>query len=169
MKVLRLIFWVAIAALPACYESPVPLDPVPQADIDSGLIGAWRCLPPDPGPDAEPANLTVARSRDRVYEAVFTADDEDPDRYEVYASVVKGRQVLNVRDVGATNGKPWAFVQYALLRPDVLEIRIADDEAFKGVAATPAALRKRFEGMAGDPRLFTGYCVCVRQKRTGPA
>lgn len=163
---LRLIVWLATAALAACYESPVPLDPAPQADIEPGVIGAWRCLPPEPGPTDGPANLTVTRSRGRVYDAVFVADGEEPDRYEAYASVVKGRQVVNVRDLKATNAKPWAFVQYALLRPDVLEIRIADDDAFTGVAATPAALRKRFE--AGEPRLFTGYCVCVRQKKTDP-
>lgn len=94
---------------------------------------------------------------------------KDPDRYEAHVSLVKGTRVVNVRDLSSSNGKPWAFATYALLRPDVLEFRIANDEAFKGVEATPPALRKRFEGMAGDPRLFTGYCVCVRQKRTGPA
>jgi hypothetical protein len=166
---LRPIVWLAVAAFPACYESPVPLDAAPQADIDPGVVGAWRCLPPEPGPTDEPANLTVTPSRDRVYEAVFTADGEDPDRYEAHASLVKGTRVVNVRDLSATNGKPWAFATYALLRPDVLEIRIADDDAFKGVEPMPAALRKRFESLAGDARLFSGYCVCVRQKKSGPA
>jgi hypothetical protein len=169
---LRPVVWLAVAALPGCYESPVPLDPAPQADLDPGLVGSWRCLPPEPRPDDDPANLTITRSRERVYEAVFTADGETPDRYEAHASVVEGRQVVNVRDVEARdprppNGKPWAFAQYTLLRPDVLEIRIADDEALKDVEPTPAALRKRLE--RGDAALFTGYCVCVRQKRTGPA
>jgi ketosteroid isomerase-like protein len=165
-----LILGLAVAVLPACYESPVPLDPAPQADIDARVVGAWRCLPPDPDPTDTPANLTVTRTRDRVYEAVFaTADDDDPDRYEAYASVVKGRQVVNVRELSGTSRPPWTFMQYTLLRPDVLEILIASDDVLKDVAPTPSALRKRMEGLADDPRLFSGYCICVRQKKTDPA
>lgn len=162
---LRTVIGLAATAFAACYESPVPLDPTPQADLDQGVIGAWRCLPPEPGPTDEPANLTVTRGRDRVYDVVFDADD---DRYEAYASVVKGRHVVNVRDLSDTKGRPWVFMQYALLRPDILEIRIADDDALEGVEATPGALRKHMEALAGEPRLFTGYCVCVRQKKAEP-
>jgi hypothetical protein len=152
-------------AAAGCYESPVPLDPAPQADIDAAAVGSWRCLGSSPDADGEAVTITVARTRDRVYEADFIEEGKEPDRYEAYASLVKGKPVMNVRDLGATNGKPWTFARYELLRPDVLEIRVAADDALKGGEPTAAALRKRIEAMSGDPRLFEGYCVCVRQKK----
>jgi hypothetical protein len=165
MTLLRLFPVLAVTALSGCYTSPVPLAPAPEADIDAGVVGAWRCLPPDPGPGDEPANLTVARARDRVYAVAFGEEGEEPDRYEAHASLVKGETVVNVRDLSPDDRKPWTFLRYTLLRPDILEIRIAAEDALEGVEPTAAALRSRFEGKIGDPALFTGYCVCVRQKK----
>ena len=64
---------------------------------------------------------------------------------------------------GATNVR-LKTVARDLLRPDVLEIRVAADDALRGSDNTAGALRKRMESMSGDPRLFDGFCVCVRQK-----
>ena len=161
----RLALVLAATAAGGCYESPAPLDPAPQADIDPGVVGAWRCLAADAGASDDPVTITVTRTRDRMYEAAFIEEGKEPDRYEAYASLVKGRPVVNVRDLAATNGKPWTFARYSLLRPNILEIRVAADDALKGVDPTPAALRKRIESMASDPRLSSGYCVCVRQKK----
>jgi hypothetical protein len=156
----------AALAIGGCYESPVPLDPAPQADIDPGLVGAWRCLPPSPAADDEAVTITVAKTaRDRVYEARFIEDGKDPDRYEGYVSLVGGRPVVNLRDLDATNGKPWTFARYELLRPDILEISIAADDVLSGTEPTAAALRKRMESLAKDARLFGGFAVCVRQKK----
>lgn len=156
----------AAAATAGCYESPVPLDPAPQADIDPRLVGSWRCLGAEPNAGDEAITITIARIRDRVYEADFIEDGKEPDRYEAYASLVKGKPVVNVRELKASQGnsKAWVFAGYELLHPNVLEIRIADEDAFEGVEATPAAMRKRFESLAGSPRLFGGFCVCARQK-----
>jgi hypothetical protein len=153
------------ATLAACYESAVPLDPTPQVDIDPGVAGAWRCLPPRPGPTDDPANLTVTRARDRVYAVTFDGDGGEPDRYEAHASLVKGGPVVNVRDLSPGDSRPWTFMRYTLLRPDILEVRIAAEDALKGVEPTPAALRKRIETLDGTPSLFTVYCVCVRQEK----
>lgn len=158
---------VAVMAAAGCYESPVPLDPAPQADLDPGVVGSWRCLPAAPDADGEAITIIVKRLRDRVYQADFIEDGKEPDRYEAYASLVKGKPIVNVRELKADagNDKAWVFARYELLRPDVLEIGIADEDAFEGVEPTPAAMRKRFESRAGDPRLFGGFCVCARQKR----
>ena len=161
----RLALVIAVAAAAGCYESPVPLDPAPQADIDLRLVGAWRCLGSGPDADDEAITIAIRQTRDRVYEADFIEEGKEPDRYEAYASLVRGRPLVNVRDLGATNGKPWTFARYELLRPDVLEIRVAADDVLKGVQPTAAALRKRIESLSGDPRLFAGFCVCVRQKK----
>lgn len=160
----RLALTLALAAAGGCYESPVPLDPAPQADIDPGVVGTWRCLGSGADPGDEAVTIIVKRTRDRVYEADILEEGQEPDRYEAHASLVGGRPLMNVRDLDATKGKPWTFARYDLLRPDVLEIRVAADDALKGVDPTAAALRKRITSLSGDPRLFAGFCVCVRQK-----
>ena len=144
------------ASLPACL-SPVPLDPTPQADLDPRLLGSWRCLGPGMAASDESVDLTVSRARERVYAATFgDTGDETPDRYEAHASRIGPRTVLNVRDLSGGE-KPWDFVEYELLRPGVLLLRLAGEDAYKDVAATPAALRARM----AKPEAFTDFCVCV--------
>jgi hypothetical protein len=146
-------------SLPACL-SPVPLDPRPQADLDPRLVGAWRCLPPAAAPDDEPANLTIASGVDRVYAVEFGEAGKDKDRYEAHASTVGERTVVNVRDLSGGD-EPWDFLDYEFVRPNILLIRIAGEDAFKGVALTPATLRERM----GKPGAFTDFAVCVPQKK----
>jgi hypothetical protein len=159
----RLGLALAVAAAGGCYESAVPIDPAPQADIDPGVVGSWRCLGSSADAGDEAVTIVVKRTRDRVYEADLLEEGREPDRYEAYASMVAGRPLMNVRDLDAKD-KPWTFARYDLLRPDILEIRIASDDALKGVDPTPAAIRKRITSLARDPGLFSGFCVCVRQK-----
>jgi hypothetical protein len=148
-------------SLPACL-SPVPLDPTPQGDLDPRIVGAWRCLSAQMGDDDKPLSLTVAPSRDRVYAVEMFEPGETPDRFEAHASLVDGRTIVNVRDVASNAGeKSWDFAEYDLLRPNVLEIRIADGDMFEGVESTPAALRARI----AKPDAFADFCVCVRQRK----
>ena len=147
------------AVLPACL-SPVPLDPKPQADLDPRLVGAWRCLPPEAAADDEPITLTVAAPRERVYTVTMAETGKEPDEYEAHGSTLGGRTIANVRDLGAKD-KPWDFAEIEFLRPNVLLIRLAGEDAFKGVAPTPAALRERM----GKPGAFSDFAVCVPQKK----
>ena len=150
---------VMAASLPACL-SPVPLDPKPQADLDPRLVGAWRCLPPQASADDEPANLTIAPGHDRVYPVEFGEAGKEADRYEAHVTMVGKRAVVNVRDVSGGD-EPWDFLDYEFVRPNILLIRIAGEDAFEGVAMTPAALRERM----GRPGAFTDFAVCVPQKK----
>ena len=151
-------------SLPACL-SPVPLDPNPQADLDAAVLGRWRCLPPAAEEDDEPANLTVARLRDRVYAIEFGEAGKEPDSYEAHASRIGERTIVNVREVsGHAGDKPWDFVAYAFPRPNVLTLEIAGEEAFKGVEMTPAGLR----GRMAKPGAFTEFAVCVPLKKKTP-
>lgn len=150
---------VLAVSLPACL-SPVPLDPRPQADLDPRLVGAWRCLPPEAAADDEPITLTVAAPRERVSKVTMAETGKEPDEYEAHGSTVGGRTIANVRDLGAKD-KPWDFAEVEFLRPGVLLIRIAGEDAFKGVALTPAGLRERM----GKPGAFSDFAVCVPQKK----
>ena len=149
----------------ACYESPVPLDPVAQTDMDPALVGAWRCLPSNASSTDEPANLTVGRAPNRMFAVTFQEGNQPPDRYEAHASLLKGRPLVNLRDLSSANKKPWSFVRYELLRPSVLLIQVVDADAVKGVEAVPGALRKRIEALSGQASLYVDCCVCVRQKK----
>jgi hypothetical protein len=149
-----------VAASSSACLSPVPLDPEPKADIDHRLLGAWRCLPPEAAAGDEPADLTVARLRERVYGVEFGEAGKEPDRYEAHASTVAGRTVVNVRDVSAKD-KPWDFVAYELLRPGVLVVTMVSEDAVKGLELTPAALRARI----AQPGAFADFAVCVPRRK----
>ena len=147
------------ASLPACL-SPVPLDPKPQADIDPRLVGAWRCLPPEAAADDDPVTITIAAPRERVSAITMAETGKEADRYEGYGSLVDGRMIVNVRDLDAKE-TPWDFAEYDFVRPNILLIRLMTEQAYKGVAMTPAGIRERM----GKPDAFTDFCVCVPLKK----
>ena len=152
-------------AMAACYDSAVPLDPVAQTDMDPALVGTWRCLPANPSATDEPATLTVSRASNRMFAVTFQEGNPPPDRYEAHASLVKGRPLVNLRDLSVDNRKPWSFVRYELLRPNLLLLQMVDADALKSVEASPDALRKSIERLTGQASLYVDCCVCVRQKQ----
>ena len=117
-------------------------------------------LPPVAAADDEPVNITIAPPRERVYAIEMAETGKDVDHYEAHGSTVGGRTIVNVRDVSAKE-KPWDFAEVEFLRPNVLLIRLAGEDAFKDVAMTPAGLRERM----GKPDAFTDFCVCVPLKK----
>jgi hypothetical protein len=149
--------------LSACFDFDAPIDREPQVPVDSRLMGTWRCLPSEPKPDAKAANFVVSPVSDRVYSISFVEEGEDPDRYEAYGSSVKGRSLLNVRDLAPRSpAKPWSFARYAFLRPDVLQVQLVNDELLKGTEHSPASLRAALERLDSNPGLYVEYCVCLR-------
>src|SRR5689334_2385417 len=101
----------AAVALSGCYEFEVPLDSTPTRDIDQALIGTWRCLSANAKADDAPINFVVrAAAAPRVYSIRVEAAGDPPEQYEGYASQIKGRTVLSVRDAGPkADDRPWAF------------------------------------------------------------
>ena len=149
----------------ACYESPFPLDPAPQAvALDPALLGRWRCLPPDPEPDSKPANIVIARAREGVYAVEFKEDGEEAENYEAHASVLRGMTLFNIRMLGKSSDKPWSFGRYVFLRSGVLHVQLVSDDALKKVPKAPAAVRQAIERQQNDPALFVDACTCVRIK-----
>ena len=166
MRALSQIAALVLAAVAAagCYESPVPLDAAAQVDLDPGVIGAWRCLGSNSSSTDGPANLTVRRVQDRMFAVTLQEGSLPPDRYEAHTSLVKGRPIVNLRDLSSTRGKPWMFVRYSLLRPNVLQIQVVSADSLKGVEASAPALRKSIERLSGRASLYMDSCVCVRLK-----
>src|SRR5262245_10975238 len=87
------------------------------------------------------------------YSILFQEEADDPEQYEAFASVVKGRTILNVK-VDSRKQKPWTLVTYAFLRrPDVLDVQIVDEEKLSGAEGSSAALHRAVEKLI-DKGLF---------------
>jgi hypothetical protein len=150
-------------ALGACFDFESPLDETQLLDLDPSLLGTWRCLPSDPDPTAEPANIVVTVARNRVYAIAFEEQKEDPDRYEGYASKVRSQIILNVRNLHPRYpDKSWAFARYSFLLPNVVRVEFVSDDALNAVEQSSAALRSAIEQLGSSRELFTDFCVCVR-------
>ncbi len=159
----RLVLLVVAIGLIGCFETDFPLDATPQVNLDPGLLGTWRCLPADLHPDTEAANFVVTPATERVYAIAFQETDAEPAQYKAYLSQLQESTVLNVKDLDPSGpAKPWVYVRYSFLRPDVLEIEIASDTLLKDVERTPAAVRRALEQLRDDPELYDSYCVCLR-------
>jgi hypothetical protein len=162
---------VAPGALVLCLGySESPIDGTPQLDLDRKLLGTWRCLPPGGRADVAPWSLAVWQPRERVYGVRVEKKDAPPRTLEAHASLVNGQPLLNVNvhelEQQPTCQASWVFARYAFLAPDVLRLRYAKEEVFKGVERTPAALRRALERVDEDPSTYEEGPLCVR---TAPA
>jgi len=131
-------------------------------EIDSRLLGSWRCLGSPGEIDGEAFALLVGRARERMYALSLLEKDKDPYRMEAYLSSVSGVTLLNVL-VDPTDTKPWSFARYSFPEPDILHVQILDDTLLdKFDLSTPATLRAKVAELSQDPRLYMDFMVCVR-------
>ena len=151
----------AVCGSVACYESAFPLDPLPQADLDTGVPGRWHCISSDPA-DRD-MTLTITPERNRLYAVTLQEFGNEPGRYEAHASLVAGVPVVNLRSLKAAP-KPWTFLRYLLVRQNLLELRIVDGDAMKGVDASPSTVRQAIAQRVKDASLFIDLLTCVRMK-----
>lgn len=153
----------ALALSLGCYESSAPLDAAPQTDIDARVLGGWRCMFAEPDSHRVFA-MELKSSGNRQYQATTMVAGGDLGRYQVYASSVKGSPLVNVRSLQAEpDEKPWTFVRYELLEPNVLHVRAVRDTLLQGVAGSSAAIRKTIE-QAQDDDAYEDAFVCLRLK-----
>jgi hypothetical protein len=148
----------------ACFFD-FPIDTKASVRVDATILGTWRCLGLDEAPDAKPANFVVSRLDNFRYSILFQEDADDPERYEAFASVVKGKTILNVRVLDAkADVKPWTLVTYSFLRrPDIVQLYMVDEKKLSGAGSSSLSLRRAVEN-AIHHSLFEDWCVCVRAK-----
>ncbi len=145
-----------------CYESSVPLDGTPQADIDSRLLGGWRCMFAEPDSHSVFA-MELKSLGDRRYQATTMVAGGDLGRYQVHASLVKGAPLVNVRSLQAEpDEKPWVLLRYELLKPNVLSVRAVRQEWLTGVPDSAAAVRKALEQAPSEDDVYEDAFVCLR-------
>jgi hypothetical protein len=149
-----------------CYESEFPLDPVPQVQTDSRVMGSWRCVSPDASDEA--ITLTVAPSQVPRYAITWQESGRPPDRFEGYASSLMGTTLVNVRDlnerVPPSTANPWRFINYTLLQPNVLYIRVVHERLLKGSAQSREAIRNTIERERLNPALYEDLIACIRTR-----
>jgi len=155
----------ALAFLPGCYESEVPLDSTPRVDIEASWLGTWRCLPFNADADEQPATVKVEAGAERHYAITWQESGKDPEHYEAFASSVRATAFWNVREVKTTGEKgKWVFLRPTMLRPAVLQAQIVDQDALKDVPPNSVALRRALERKLTSPALTIDFAVCVRAK-----
>jgi hypothetical protein len=152
---------VLAGTLAACYQSDAPIADAATAPLDARLPGQWRCVAED---DAKTALLSITAVNPTRFDVTLGEDDEKPSHYQAHSARLDGMALANVQEF-EEDGKPgqWVLAHYALLRPNVLEVSIATDDALKGPdTANAPRERARRHLKAGD--LFDQFCVCVRVK-----
>ena len=153
---------IASATCAACYESSFPLDSEPQAELDSRILGGWRCMFAEPESHSVFA-LELKATGNRRYQATTMVAGGDLGRYEVYASTVNGAPVVNVRSLQASpDEKPWLFLRYELLKPNLLSVRSVRETAFAGVTDSAAELRKSLEQSKDEHDTDEDAFVCLK-------
>jgi hypothetical protein len=140
------------------------MDAAPQTEIDSRVLGGWRCMFAEPDSHRVFA-MELKTSGDRRYQATTMVAGGDLGRYDVHASLVKGATLVNVRSLQAEpDEKPWILLRYDLLKPNVLSIRAVRDKFLEGVPDSAAAVRKALEQAQDDEEVYEDAFVCLRLK-----
>jgi hypothetical protein len=98
-----------------------------------------------------------------MYAITWQESGNPPDRFEGYASSLRGTTFVNVRDLTATT-KPWVFIHYTLLQPDALYIRVVHERLLKGSIQSRVAVRNIIERERLNPALYEDSIVCIRMR-----
>jgi hypothetical protein len=160
---LSLLLLLATAATTlGCYESDVPLGP-PAAVADARLVGRWRCIADKTNPHI--LELNVARRGEQQYDVRLDMPGEDTLRYRGHGTDVRGTTLINLQEQKPGEDPStarWDFVRATLLKPNVLDVQIVDDDLFTDKPRTAEAQRAVMEANIARPELYFDYCVCVR-------
>ena len=143
----------------ACYESAEPLSK-PGDPIDQALLGDWDCKAP--GPDDELILFRVRRFDNLQYYVETAEKDGHTNRYQVYATGVGGRTLLNARDLEQKSPPDrWFFLRYALDGRDRMSFWVIPEEAMKGVepGQAMATIRRRVT----DDAIYRKVADCRRR------
>ena len=53
------------------------------------------------------------------------------------------------------------FIRSTLLKPNILQVELVKNEAFKGIDPSPSAVRENVEKKIASPELYQDFCVCT--------
>jgi hypothetical protein len=158
--------------LTSCYDVYTPLDATPQVQVDQALLGEWRCLPMDPGPEQKAGTIVFVPTGERTYdintpedrekakEATTPSDETKPAEELkcplIYPSILDGATVLNIKNDDPAG--TWTLVRYSYLLPNVVRFELVRDSA----GDTPAELRETLHRAGVTSDLYEDFLLCVR-------
>ncbi|MBW2184164.1 MAG: hypothetical protein JRF49_09915 [Deltaproteobacteria bacterium] len=112
------------------FESEFPLSQCSEANIDKGLLGAWRL---EPGKGEPAGTLAIYRFNDHEYVILAKGEDEeDTDVIRAFSTNINGHQFLNIQDINGSRGKKrkWEFINYSA-SDNKLVLKVVLGDVFK--------------------------------------
>jgi hypothetical protein len=154
---------VAVAAVCSGCLFDAPVVPGKAEPIDPKLVGSWRCLSPA---DENPASLRISALPQDRYAARLAGPGEEPTLYGAQAVKLDGQVLVNVQEVKDKGEGGWTVVRYTLLKPDVLQLEAAQDDAFKDAKTADARLAVLKQGLKKGAGVFGPFCTCIKADET---
>ena len=153
-----------VLSLWGCYESSFPLGSPEAGNIDAAILGTWRCV--QEGEKENKAFLITAMPFDeKQYYVGLDMEGEKAIHYRAFSAAIKGTTLLNLQELypkTATSERKWIFIRYTLIKPNILQVELAKDEAFKGIDHSPSAVREVVEKKIASPEFYIDFCLCTR-------
>lgn len=75
------------------------------------------------------------------------------------------RSLLNLQELDPKTvpaERKWMFIRYTLLKPNILQVELVKDKAFRGIDPSPSAVREVVEKKIDGPELYQDFCLCTR-------
>ena len=161
---LALVLIGAVLSLWGCYESSVPLGSPEAGTLDAAILGTWRCVQ---GGEKEnkPFLITAMPFDEKQYYVGLDMEGEKAIHYRAFSAAIKGTTLLNLQELDpktATSERKWIFIRYTLLKPNILQVELVRNEAFKGTDPSPSAVREVVEKKIESPEFYQDFCLCTR-------
>ena len=155
--------WRAAAVLLAlaatgCFEADAPLGPPGRSALDPAVLGAWDCVPGEPGSD-ERAAMRVMRFDGARY-AIHWQEDGRSTHYRAHPTEVGKRTLVNADEIDAGPPKEaWVFLRYERTADGTLRIWVVDGDAIgtKKSEEGRRILRRRVM----DDAIYRLFAVCT--------
>jgi hypothetical protein len=163
-QVMALVLIGVVLSLWGCYESSFPLGSPEAGNLDAAILGTWRCVQ---GGEKENKSflITAMPFDEKQYYVGLDMEGEKAIHYRAFSSAIKGTTLLNLQELDpktVTSERKWIFIRYTFLRPNILQVELVKDEAFKGIDPSPSAVREVVEKKIASPELYQDFCLCTR-------
>ena len=145
-----LIFFFTLLLM-GCYESPVPLSPVEEAELDYRLQGRWKNVNPD-DPEANGYILAIPFNRNAYYieycceedESLVNSEEVDTLRFSMFTTMVDGVPFANIQPLSLEEdhdeASPFLLIQYGFSPSGELTFRTVSEDLFEIKFETSEAL-----------------------------
>jgi len=163
-QLMALVLISVVLSLWGCYESGFPLGSPEAGNLDTAILGTWRCV--QGGEEQNKSFLITAMPFDeKQYYVGMDMEGEKAVHYRAFSAAIKDTTLLNLQELdpkSATSERKWIFIRYTLLKPTILQVELVKDEAFKGMDPSPSAVREVVEKKIASQEFYQDFCLCTK-------